>query len=296
MSAKAGEAGNQVDIATQSLARPAALMAVGTALSRVTGLGRIVALAVALGVAESRLADAYNIANTVPLVLYELVLGGILTSIFIPVVVQELRTHDDEEARASVSALVTAAIAALVGMTVLLIALAPWLIDLFSDRVSGPEGRTQHDLATFFLRMFAPQVALFGVSAVAAALVNAHGRFGPPMFAPVVNNVILIATFLVFAAVTTGVPTEATVEDDLGLKLLLAAGRPGRWRRWRSSTGTSSAASACACAPASTCAIPRCARWRACRCGRCSTSWSTRSGRASRSTWPTAGRAARPPT
>jgi len=227
MSAKAGEAGNQVDIATQSLARPAALMAVGTALSRVTGLGRIVALAVALGVAESRLADAYNIANTVPLVLYELVLGGILTSIFIPVVVQELRTHEGEEARASVSALVTAAIVALMAMTVLLVVLAPWLIDLFSDRVPGPEGRTQHDLATFFLRMFAPQVALFGVSAVAAALVNAHGRFGPPMFAPVVNNVILIATFLVFAAVTAGVPTEATVEDDLGLKLLLAAGATG---------------------------------------------------------------------
>jgi putative peptidoglycan lipid II flippase len=224
VSAQAGEARAAVDVATQPLARPAAVMAVGTALSRLTGLGRVMALAFALGVAESRLADAYNIANVVPLVLYELVLGGILTSIFIPVLVAELRTRAPEDARRSVSALVTASMAALVAMTVLIVAAAPWIIDLFSSRVPGPEGERQHALATFFLRVFAPQVALFGAAAVAAGLLNAHGRFGPPTFAPVLNNLILIATFLVFAGVTAGRPTEATVEADLGLKLLLGAG------------------------------------------------------------------------
>jgi putative peptidoglycan lipid II flippase len=224
VSAQAGEARAAVDVATQPLARPAAVMAVGTTLSRVTGLGRVMALAFALGVAESRLADAYNIANTVPLVLYELVLGGILTSIFIPVLVGELRTRTPEEARRSVSALVTASMAALLAMTVLIVVAAPWIIDLFSSRVPGPEGERQHALATFFLRAFAPQVALFGAAAVAAALLNAHGRFAPPAFAPVVNNLILISTFLVFAGVTAGHPTEATVEDDLKLKLLLGAG------------------------------------------------------------------------
>src|SRR5688572_27422341 len=103
-----------VDVATQSLARPAAVMAAGTALSRVTGLGRFMALAFALGVAESRLADAYNIANTLPVVLYELVLGGILTSVFVPILVQELRTKDREEAWRSVSALVSVSMAALI--------------------------------------------------------------------------------------------------------------------------------------------------------------------------------------
>jgi putative peptidoglycan lipid II flippase len=181
MSATTRSSEPTVDVATQSLARPAAVMAVGTALSRVTGLGRVVALAFALGVTESRLADAYNIANTLPVTLYELVLGGILTSIFVPVLVQELRTKDRDEAWRSVSALVSVSLAALVAMTVLVAVLAPWIIDIFSNRVSGEAGRQQHALATFFLRVFAPQIALFGMAAIAAALINAHGRFGPPM-------------------------------------------------------------------------------------------------------------------
>ena len=101
-----GEAPTHRDIANLPLARPAVVMAVGTALSRLTGLGRVVALAFALGVTESRVADSYNIANTLPNVLFELVLGGVLSSVFIPVLVAELRTHDHDEAWRSVSALV----------------------------------------------------------------------------------------------------------------------------------------------------------------------------------------------
>jgi putative peptidoglycan lipid II flippase len=240
MSAEAAEAGGkpadiamdepgdpgrtQVDIATQSLARPAAVMAAGTALSRLTGLGRVLAMAFALGVAESRVADAYNLANTLPLVLYELVLGGILTSVFIPVLVQELRTKDADEAWRSISGLVTTAVLMLCGLAVITVLIAPYVIDLFTARVPADDRQAQRDLATFFLRVFAPQIALFGASAVAAGLLNAHGRFAVPTFAPIVNNLVLIATFLIFAAVTTGVSSSAEVEGDLGLKLLLGAG------------------------------------------------------------------------
>src|SRR3954470_6000924 len=77
------------------LGRSATVMAVGTALSRITGLGRLAALVYALGVTESRLADSYNIANTMPNVIYELILGGVLTSVFIPVLVEELRKRRD---------------------------------------------------------------------------------------------------------------------------------------------------------------------------------------------------------
>lgn len=224
MRATARSSPGAVDVATQSLARPAAVMAVGTALSRLTGLGRVVALAFALGVTESRLADAYNIANTLPVTLYELVLGGILTSIFVPVLVQELRTKDHDEAWRSVSALVSVSLAALLVMTVLIILLAPVIIDVFSNRVSGKAGQEQHDLATFFLRVFAPQVALFGTAAIAAALVNAHGRFGPPMFTPIVNNVILIGTFLAFAALAGGTPTAGSVDSNTTQKMVLGLG------------------------------------------------------------------------
>src|SRR5262245_1145110 len=140
------DAGRQpVDIATQSLARPAAVMAVGTALSRLTGLGRVVAMAFALGVAESRVADAYNLANTLPLVLYELVLGGILTSVFIPVLVQELRTKTADEAWRSISGLVTAAVLMLCGLALLTVLVAPYVIDLFTARVPADDRQAQRD-------------------------------------------------------------------------------------------------------------------------------------------------------
>src|SRR4051812_9119090 len=177
MSAQAPGAAKPVDIATQSLMRPAVVMAAGTTLSRLTGLGRVVTMALALGVAESRLADAYNLANTLPLVLYELVLGGVLTSVFIPVLIEELQTNDREHAWVSVSALVTAAALVLCGVAVLTVAVAPLVIDLFTARVPAKDLAQQRELATFFLRIFAPQIALFGLAAVAGGLLNAHGRF-----------------------------------------------------------------------------------------------------------------------
>lgn len=217
----------EFDLATQRLARPAVQMAFGTGLSRLTGLGRTAAMAIALGVSESRLADSYNIANTLPNIIYELVLGGVLTSVFIPVLVEELRTRVRAEAWRSVSALVTSALVVLVAMTLVTTLAAPLIIDVFSGRVSGSEGAEQQALATFFLQLFAPQIVLYGFAAIADGLLNAHGRFALPAFAPILNNVVVIATFLVFAAITAGTPTNASVSGDLGLKLLLGLGTTG---------------------------------------------------------------------
>jgi putative peptidoglycan lipid II flippase len=199
-------------------------MAVGTTVSRVTGLGRLVAAAYALGVSESRLADTYNIANTMPNVIYELVLGGVLTSVFIPVVVEELRTKDKDKAWEAVSALVTTALTVLTALTLVAVVAAPWIIRLFTLRLSGPEAAEQQELATFFLRVFAPQILLYGYAAISAGLLNAHGRFAVPMFVPILNNMVVIAMFLGFAALVSGVPTVASVDADLGQKLLLAGG------------------------------------------------------------------------
>ena len=199
-------------------------MAVGTTLSRLTGLGRMVALVFALGVAESRLADTYNIANTLPNIIYELVLGGVLTSVFIPVLVQELRTREHDDAWEAASSLVSTSLAVLVALSAVTVVVAPWVVGLFSSRLSGAEAANQRELATFFLRFFALQVALYGYAAIAGALLNAYDRFAVPMFAPILNNAVVIATFLVFAAVVSGTPTNASVNADLGSKLLLALG------------------------------------------------------------------------
>src|SRR4051794_20098793 len=172
-----------------SLGRSAVVMAIGTTLSRVTGLGRLVAMAYALGVTESRLADSYNIANTMPNVIYELILGGVLTSVFIPVLVEELRKRRDDDAWDSVSALVTTSIVVVVALSVVGVVAAPWIIRLFTFRLSGAERAEQQALATFFLRFFAPQIAFYGIAAIAGGLLNAHDRFAVPMFAPILNNV-----------------------------------------------------------------------------------------------------------
>jgi putative peptidoglycan lipid II flippase len=210
-----------------NLGRSAVVMAVGTTLSRVTGLGRLIAMAFALGVTESRLADAYNIANTMPNVIYELILGGVLTSVFIPVLVEELRKKRDDDAWESVSALVTTSIVTVVAITLVAVVAAPWIIRLFTFRLSGAEQAQQQELATFFLRIFAPQIAFYGIAAIAGGLLNAHDRFAVPMFAPIVNNVVVIATFLAFAAIVSGTPDEAGVATALSQKLLLAAGTTG---------------------------------------------------------------------
>lgn len=199
-------------------------MAVGTALSRVTGLARLAAAAYALGVAESRLADTYNIANTLPNVIYELVLGGVLTGVFIPVVVEELRTKPKDEAWESVSTLVTSAMVVLVAISAAAVVVAPWVIRLFTFRLSGPAAHEQQSLATFFLRVFAPQIALYGYAAIAAALLNAHDRFAVPMFVPILNNVVVIGTFVGFAAIVSGTPTLPGVGASLSQKLLLSVG------------------------------------------------------------------------
>jgi len=202
-------------------------MAAGTTLSRLTGLGRLVALAYALGVTESRLADSYNIANTMPNVIYELVLGGVLTSVFIPVLVGELRSRSHEDAWESVSSLITASITVLVALTAVAVVAAPWIIRLFTLRLPGAEAAEQQALATFFLRFFAPQIVFYGLAAIAGGLLNAHDRFAVPMFAPILNNLVAIATFMAFAAMVAGTPTGTTVGNRLSERLVLALGTTG---------------------------------------------------------------------
>src|SRR5688500_9733844 len=165
--AQADDGSDAGDGLPPNLGRSAVVMAVGTTLSRVTGLGRLVALAFALGVTESRLADSYNIANTMPNVIYELILGGVLTSVFIPILVEELRKKRDDDAWDSASAMVTTSAVAVVAITVVAMLFAPWIIRLFTFRLSGAEQAQQQELATFFLRIFAPQIAFYGFAAIA---------------------------------------------------------------------------------------------------------------------------------
>ncbi len=202
--------------ATPQLYRAAGLMTVGTALSRLTGLIRLAAMTAALGVTAQKLADTYNLANTTPNIVYELFLGGILTSVFVPVLI-EAREHKrgDESALVSVSLLALGVISALTAVG------APLIMRIYTFRVDDPALRAQQlELATFLLRWFAPQILFLGVTAIAEALLNVRGRFGPPKFVPVLNNLVAAATFLAFARMVSA----PTLELDTTARTLLGAG------------------------------------------------------------------------
>jgi putative peptidoglycan lipid II flippase len=201
---------------TPRLYRAAGLMSVGTALSRLTGLVRLAAMTAALGVTAGKLADTYNLANTTPNIVYELLLGGILTSVFVPVLIEARERHSgDESALVSVSLLALAVVSALAAVG------APLIMRIYTFRVDDPVVRAQQlELATFLLRWFAPQIFFYGVSAIAEALLNVRGRFGPPKFAPVLNNLVVTATLIAFARIVSA----PTLELDTTARTLLGAG------------------------------------------------------------------------
>ena len=112
----------------RSLARATAVMSIGTVLSRITGLLRVVAIAAALGVAESKLPDTFNLANTAPNIIYELILGGVLTSVFIPVFIELQEKEGREKAWQVANAIMNTALVTLTALAVLLMLAAPLIL------------------------------------------------------------------------------------------------------------------------------------------------------------------------
>lgn len=199
-----------------TLWRASGSMAIGTGLSRLTGLARVAALTYALGVTGTKLADTYNLANTTPLIIYELFLGGILTAAFVPVLVDiRAKRTGDASALVSVSLVALAAISALAAVG------APLVMRIYTFRVEDPAARAaQLELATFLLRWFAPQIFFFGLSGIAQALLNVRGRFSAPAFAPALNNLIVTGTFLTYAQIIG----SERIDIGLGAKTLLGLG------------------------------------------------------------------------
>ncbi|MGZ4666256.1 MAG: murein biosynthesis integral membrane protein MurJ [Frankiaceae bacterium] len=179
-----------------SIGRASGIMALGTIASRATGFLRTVAIAYALGVGA--VGNAYNVANVAPNIIYDLLLGGILTSVVVPVLVRAARDDPDggvDFARSLLTLIaVTLSIAVVIGMLA-----APLIITLYLN-----QGGAEHDLAVTFLRWFLPQVVFYGVGAAIGAILNIRGKFGAPMFTPVLNNLIVIATAVAFVLMSGG--------------------------------------------------------------------------------------------
>lgn len=169
-------------------------MAVGTIASRGTGLLRTVIIAWVIG--SQAFGDAYNIANTVPNIIYELLLGGVLTSVVVPLLVQAGR-QDRAEGIAYAQRLLTLVALSLGVASIIGVLLAPQIIDLYGGRCFSAVDR-EH--AVTFARWFLPQIAFYGVGATMGAVLNTRRRFGAPMWAPVLNNLVVIVTGIVVIA------------------------------------------------------------------------------------------------
>jgi len=220
----------------ESLLRHAAVMTVGTTLSRLTGFLRLTAMTATLGVTVSSLGSIYTVANLTPNIVYELILGGILTSVFVPVFVDRMQTRGRDDAHEVADRVMTLVLVVAVVVAALGALFAKQIIRLYLVSSDAPvrEAQAQVQLGVFLLRWFMPQIVFYGVGAVAIGLLQAHRRFAAPMFAPILNNLVVIGTFVAYAIVrgdrpprvlgiTTAEQTVLAVGTTLGVIAMTVA-------------------------------------------------------------------------
>jgi putative peptidoglycan lipid II flippase len=215
---KPGPAGRTEPRAPRHLLRSSAVVGLGTALSRLTGFVRVAAIAYALG--GSTVAGVYSYASQTPSMLYELLLGGVLTATLVPLFVRQVEAHDED----ATSAVFTVSAIALIALTVVGVVVAPWIVRLYTFRVEGADRAGQQELATGLLRLFMPLIFLYGMVTLENALLNARRRFAAAALAPVLNNVVVIALFLALPRIADEPLTLDRVRNDTGLVVLLGLG------------------------------------------------------------------------
>ena len=228
-------------------------MAVASLVSRITGFLRQIALVAVLIVGV--ITDSYTVSNTLPLIVYELLLGGVLSSVMVPLLVRA-QTEDADGGEAFTRRLLTMAALALLLATAAAMAAAPLLTRLYlgSDETS----KADPQLATVLAYLLLPQIFFYGIGALLGAILNSRGAFGAFAWAPVLNNLVVLV-------VLGGVRADARRDHA----------RPGPDRATRS----------CWCSGWA----PRSGSWcRPPRCCRRSAGWASPAGRCSAGTrgWP----------
>ena len=174
----------------------AAGIAAVTVAARVVGFGRTAVLTHAVGV--NCLADTYTVANAVPNVVFEVVAGGALASLVVPVLAPAVAAGDRETASRTTSALLTWTLLVLVPVALLGVLAAPLLVRaLLSDQPAcGPAAL---EVGTGMLRVFLPQVVLYGLAVVLTGVLQAHRRFLGPALAPLLSSLVVAGAYVLYA-------------------------------------------------------------------------------------------------
>ncbi|MEV7521938.1 murein biosynthesis integral membrane protein MurJ [Streptomyces sp. NPDC091371] len=177
-----------------SVLRSGALMAAGSIVSRATGFVRSAVVVAALG--TGLLGDGYAVANTVPNILYILLIGGALNAVFVPELVRAAKEHADGGA-AYTDRLLTVCTAALLALTAAAVLAAPLIVSAYTGYTGGQQSTTVA-LARYCL----PQILFYGLFTLLGQILNARGRFGAMMWTPVLNNLVVVAVFGLFLYVS----------------------------------------------------------------------------------------------
>jgi putative peptidoglycan lipid II flippase len=227
------------------IARGALLIAGLTIVSRILGLVRTLVFSQTIG--ADCLGTSYVTANQVPNLIYELVLGGALTSAMVPVLARSAeRAGTDLAERAQVSqitsALLTWSVVILVPLSLAIVAAAGPVASLLNPANANAHCPRGDMIATTttMLQVFAPQALLYGLSVVLYGLLQAYRRFTGPTIGPAVSSLVLIAAYLSFVPLAKGLPLARlplqaelvlSVGTTLGVAALVLVGVVPTWRR-----------------------------------------------------------------
>jgi len=207
-------------VPSTGLLRSNVTVAIGTALSRLTGLIRVMVLGFVVG--QTSLADAYNGANNSPNTIYELLLGGVLSASLVPLFTKQFERKDDEGTRA----VITVSVIAISVLTIAAVLAAPWIFRLYSwnpsDAVDASEYRA---VGTALARIFLVQIFFYGLTAIGTSLLNARRRFFAAAWSPVLANIVIITGILLVPSVMDHkTPVLGDVLTNSSLKYTLGLG------------------------------------------------------------------------
>ena len=180
-------------------------MAAGTLASRITGVFRDIALVAAIG--TGIFSDTYSVANSIPNIIYILIAGGAINAVFIPALIRHME-DDPDEGKQFTDQLLTLVGLVLIGIVLITVLIAGLIVHLYATKLWTPE---EFDVATMFARWCLPQIFFYGLYTLASQILNSRNSFSLPMYAPIVNNLIVIGTAAIFVSVMSQVPNADSV-------------------------------------------------------------------------------------
>ena len=205
------ECEGDVTMKSNELFRASGIMALGTIISRITGFIRGILIVAVLG--TSLLADTYNVANTMPNILYNLLVGGALTAIFIPQLVRSFDHEDGGDGFAS--RLITTISLILLALVAIGVYFAPALVRLYAPEFFTSGFEAEKEIAIAFTRYCLPQIFFLGLFTMLGQVANARGSFGPLMWAPIANNIVGIALFGGFLLVSSDITVNTITSTQI---------------------------------------------------------------------------------